>query len=687
MQEDRMTERDRVKGIYFDCNATTPLLAGAAEAAIATLQDRFANPSSTHWEGCRAQQIRESARECAAQVLDVQPSTITFTSGATESIHTAVFSALSFFMRSIRLGQAPAKRVVLFGATEHKVVPEALIHWITHLNVPFEVKPIPVDSEGQYEKAFLERELPGCAILCTMAVNNETGVIQDLDAVATLLGTMDPRPLWLVDAVQALGKIPLKLSERKIDFAAFSGHKIYAPKGVGLLYVRKSAPFFPLLVGGGQESGRRSGTEALPAVAGLGAVLREMLHPNEALAARAFRPFAELARNRNAIRAALCHAFPRVEFNTPVGSSVPTTVNFSVPGFDSSDLLLLFEACGIYLSAGSACQASKSRLSHVLVAMQIAPECLRSAARLSFGAATPQADIDEGCRRIMALREVLRSSVSAAAGVVSVSDGMQTCFVFLSSSHKQKDVLTIGLSPSLSWRVSQIATARDAPARIDLAFGEEASVAGRVICGDWEAVWLAAGAIKVTHCSHLGVSLVLCRRPDDLKYASSLPSVQPGSVVIALVAYWAGLDRRWSLPFACDRLPPVSDRIGEETQAAVAPDSFTLTFDQITQRLPTAWIVDVRERYECSELSPYRFAGVHFGQTAGHQPLSEFTCFLMRQLHEDPNRERVFVFVCRTGGRSCLAAGVMRDFGWQNAWSLKGGFSCLNLAQEKADQL
>lgn len=684
-----MKEGKRPKGIYFDCNATTPLLSVAAQAAIATLHDRFANPSSAHWEGCRAQRLRESARSRAAGVLGVDLTEIIFTSGATESAHTAIFSALSPFARQVRSGQRLDRRVVLYGATEHKVVPEALFHWIEHLGLPFEARAIPVSAEGQYQLSFLRRELADCVLVCTMAVNNETGVIQNLDAVAGVMASSRERPLWLVDAVQGLGKIPLRFAEWGVDYAAFSGHKVYAPKGVGLLYVRQGAPFQPLLVGGGQESGRRSGTEALPALAGLSAVLGEWLKEDANDPSGAFRSASELAHIREQLSAALLHSFPQLVFNAPFEASVPTTINFSVPGIESTDLLLLFEGHGIFLSAGSACQSEKSRPSHVLEAMGVSPERLRSAVRLSFGAATSFAEVEEGCRRIRGLGAALRAGVSSTARVVCVSDGQQNCFLFLSEEAERCDALLIGRCAHADWRVAQVVAARNAVVGGSCADlhseSEQMRVGLQLTCGNWVATRVAQDALQLTHLSAPTIPVLVFKNVEALLRHSSADLETASSPTVLLLESWAGLERRWSLPFVANRLPqfPVATS-GEGCDTdQVQEQDLELSFDQIGRQAPEACVVDVRERSECSPSSPYLVAEKHFGRPAQHQPLSEFICFLLRKLNEDPGRAQTFVFVCRSGGRSALAARVLRDFGWHNAFSLRGGLSCLSLASEQ----
>ena len=161
--------------------------------------------------------------------------------------------------------------LLLYGATEHKAVPEALRHWNALLGLDLEVLAIPVGRNGRHDLDWLRAHAPRAGMVCTMAANNETGVVSDLDGIAAAL-VCSPA-LWMVDSVQALGKLPLRLGERPIDYAPFSGHKLYAPKGIGLLYVREGAPFTPLMAGGGQEDSLRSGTENMSGIAALGAVL------------------------------------------------------------------------------------------------------------------------------------------------------------------------------------------------------------------------------------------------------------------------------------------------------------------------------------------------------------------------------------------------------------------------------
>ena len=395
--------------IYLDANATTPVLPAAAAAAMHAMQAMFGNPSSAHSMGLQAQALMADVRARAHRLLDAGDGRMVFVSGATEAIQTAVFSALCA-IRQRRTGAAPVGDLLLYGATEHKAVPESIAHWNQVLGLDLELRAIPVDTDGRHDLHALEALAPRAALVCTMAANNETGAISDLDGIEQVLVQWAPQALWLVDGVQALGKLPLALARRRIDYAAFSGHKLYAPKGIGLLYVRAQAPFTPLMVGGGQEGACRSGTENLAGIAALGAVLQALEDGGT------FRDDATLTRMRDALVDSLRASFPGVQFNTPLAHALPTTVNFSVPGVPSKVLMDVFDAGGIRVSAGSACSAAKAQPSYVLQAMGLPVDRAASAIRLSFGPATDEAWIALACARIRHCGQALAQATGATDG-------------------------------------------------------------------------------------------------------------------------------------------------------------------------------------------------------------------------------------------------------------------------------
>lgn len=387
--------------VYLDNNATTAVLPCAAQAVLHHMQTCFGNPSSSHSTGIKAKVELELTRQLARQVIGASSGQIVFTSGATEGIQTSIVSAL---LDARSRGLHGPETLLLYGATEHKAVPESLKHWNHVLQLGATVQAIPVDSHGILDTQALTLLLPKAAMVCTMAANNETGVKQDLLKLEQLIRSVNPQVRWMVDCVQALGKMSLDIANTSIDYAPFSGHKLYAPKGIGFLYVRQNTPYQPFIAGGGQESGARSGTENLPGIAALHAIFTELLKP----AGSVFQSEATLWQYRQQLLSALTELFPQLVLNSDVPHIVPTTINFSVPGFLSKDILDLFDAGSIRVSAGSAC-SSKATGSFVLDAMGLASWRSEGAVRLSFGPAMSAAELSAACAAIRRLVPVVRN--------------------------------------------------------------------------------------------------------------------------------------------------------------------------------------------------------------------------------------------------------------------------------------
>lgn len=411
--------------LYLDFNATSAVLPEAAAAAHAAMLSAYGNPSSTHALGLRAQTLLSQTRQRAREVLGAPTGQLLFTSGATEGIQTAVLSALCG-LRECRRQGAAVGRVLLYGATEHKAVPEALAHWNRVLGLGFEVRALPVDARGRHDLAALRAALPEVGLLCTMAANNETGVVSDLAGIEALLRELNSPALWLVDGVQALGKLSLNLSASRIDYSPFSGHKLHAPKGVGLLYVREGSPFTPLIAGGGQEGGARSGTENMPGIAALGAVLAALQRGDT------FCLPARLHAFRQRLCEALEVAFPGVVFNAALEDSLPTTLNFSWPGVPAQRLMSALEAAGLMVSAGSACSAAQAKPSAVLAAMGWPESRSTASVRLSLGLLVDEAFVDQVCERLLACGAALRKAsdavlapTEAASTDLGVASGIQ----------------------------------------------------------------------------------------------------------------------------------------------------------------------------------------------------------------------------------------------------------------------
>jgi len=392
--------RLRQQEVYLDNNATTPVLPCAAEAVLHHMQTVFGNPSSSHSTGIKAKVELEATRALARQVIGASSGQIVFTSGATEGIQSSIVSAL---LDARSRGLTGPEVLLLYGATEHKAVPESLKHWNKVLQLGATVKAIPVDPRGLLDLEFIQNNVAKAAMICTMAANNETGVKQDLAMLQQVIRSANPTVSWMVDCVQALGKMSLDIANTSIDYAPFSGHKLYAPKGIGFLYVRQSAPYQPLIAGGGQESGLRSGTENLPGIAALHAIFTELRKTTGSV----FQPEAVLWQHRAALLAALRQVFPAMVLNSNEPDIVPTTINFSVPGFYSKDIMDLFDAASIRISSGSAC-SSKVPTSFVLDAMGLPMWRSQGAIRLSFGPAMTAAECQQACAAIGRLTSIVQ---------------------------------------------------------------------------------------------------------------------------------------------------------------------------------------------------------------------------------------------------------------------------------------
>lgn len=381
--------------IFMDANATTPVLPELQALMGRVYNTHYGNPSSPHYAGIRANRILIDARAEAGRLLTCAPERILFMSGATEGINTAVLSVL----RGYTAGRGKG-RYLLYGATEHKAVPEALRHWNDLLQVGAELKAIPVDSNGQLDREFIRAHVSQGIIICTMGANNETGVFADLTQLEQVIRNEAESIPWLVDCVQMLGKRPVDLGRTTIDYAPFSAHKLYGPKGVGAMYVREGAPFTPLQTGGGQEKGLRGGTENVAGVAALGQIFAWLNQPETG----PFQDADALYGYRDEIIAALKAAFPNLIVNHPLMSSLPTTLNFSVAGYSSAELIAIFDAAGIRVSAGSACSTGGAR-SFVLDAMGLPAWQSEGAIRMSFGPAFKQSDCNALCERLTFIRE------------------------------------------------------------------------------------------------------------------------------------------------------------------------------------------------------------------------------------------------------------------------------------------
>jgi cysteine sulfinate desulfinase/cysteine desulfurase-like protein/rhodanese-related sulfurtransferase len=663
-----------MKEIYLDSNATTCVLPAAVAAARQAMEQGYGNPSSTHATGLQAKAMMDGVRQRASRLLGVGDGRLMFNSGATEGIQTAVLSALC----ALRERRDAGKRIgslLLYGATEHKAVPESLAHWNRLLGLNLEVRKLPVDAQGRHDLQALDALIGDTAMLCTMAANNETGVVSDLSAIAQLLQERGTDAYWMVDCVQALGKLKLNLAATRIDYAPFSGHKLYAPKGIGMLYVRAGAPFTPLMMGGGQEAGLRSGTENMAGIAALGAVLAALED------GKTFRSHADLAAFREQLVASLERAFPGIVFNMPFELSLPTTLNFSVPGLSSKELLDLFDAARVRVSSGSACSAAKALPSYVLEAMHVPQWRASSAIRLSFGPLIDAAAIAAACARIERCGEALRSSCllpSALApspqdGVIQLSvDGQCT---WLISDAASASCVVIDPAAALVPRLAAFircqhlalraivhttVPADHGAARLALLQELELEQVGHVdIDGE---LALGQQCLRRIECGETHVYLLGQRfafigslAPEALTPLLDAALVTPDTVLCA----------------ACDD-GSLCCTVRTAAQDGIVPAA-ELQLDAITlpaflRQHPDAILVDVREAYEHAACAGTVFEGCEVRSV----PLSRLAGQVGAWLQEP---QRPLVFFCRSGNRSARAAACLRRLGHAAAWQLNGGMA------------
>lgn len=350
--------------IYLDNNATAPVDPRVRETMLSLLGDQFGNPSSPHAAGRAARAAVEKARVQVAAWLGVREDAIVFTSGGTESINTALRGALA---------AQPGKRHIVTSAIEHSAT-KNLCQQLAREGC--EVTWLPVDSGGGLDLgAYLEALRPDTAVVSMVWANNETGVIFPIEAMAR---AADERGIvFHADAVQAAGKVPLDLGRVPVHLLSVSAHKFHGPKGVGALFVRPGMGLPPLLFGGGQEGGRRAGTENVAGIVGMGAA---------AELAAAARPveMPRVAALRDGFEAAVRARFPQARFHGDPAQRLPNTTNFALPGFDAQALLMALDRLGVACSIGSACSSGVPDASHVLRAMGVSDDEARSSLRFSF---------------------------------------------------------------------------------------------------------------------------------------------------------------------------------------------------------------------------------------------------------------------------------------------------------------
>jgi cysteine desulfurase len=379
------------KVVYMDNNATTMVAPEVFEEMKPYLTELYGNPSSMHTFGGQVGEAVEQARERVASLLGAEPHEITFTSCGTESDSTAILSALQTF---------PEKRHIVTTRVEHPAIKNLCETLDTLTGHKHRVTRLKVNSEGQLDlKEYEEALSDDTAIVSVMWANNETGVIFPVEEMASM--AKERGILFHTDAVQAVGKLPINLKELDIDFLSMSGHKLHAPKGVGVLYVKRGTAFVPYLSGGHQERGRRGGTENVASIVGLGKAC-------EIAALKMEEENSRVRYLRDKLEEGLLKAVPKSLLNGVKKDRLPNTTNISFEYVEGEAILLHMNRYNICASSGSACTSGSLEPSHVLRAMGVPFTAAHGSIRFSLSVYNTEEEIDFVLEKMPAIIESLR---------------------------------------------------------------------------------------------------------------------------------------------------------------------------------------------------------------------------------------------------------------------------------------
>ena len=375
--------------IYADNAATTKISQTAMKAMISAMENSYGNPSSIHQIGMAANDALQTAREQIARCLGCMPKEIFFTSGGTESDNQAIMSAAM-------LGAKQNKRHIISTAFEH----HAVLHTLRRLKEEgFEIQLLDVGAEGNITAAQVEEAIrPDTCLVTVMFANNEIGSVLPIAEIGEACRAHGV--LFHTDAVQAAGHIPVNVKKQNIDMLSLSAHKFHGPRGIGSLYVKRGNELTSLMEGGGQERGKRPGTENLPAIMGMAAALKEectLMEQNEAKVI--------------AMRDRLIQGLSQIPYSILNGSRekrLPGNVNFCFEGVSGESLLLLLDSRGICASSGSACASGALDPSHVLLSLGLAPEIAQGSLRISLDISNTEEEIDYMLEVIPQVVEQLR---------------------------------------------------------------------------------------------------------------------------------------------------------------------------------------------------------------------------------------------------------------------------------------
>ena len=373
--------RDTRSIIYMDHAGTTSLAPEVLQAMTPYFTQHFGNPSSIHTIGQEARYALDEARERVARILNCRPREIVFTGGGTESDNAAIIGVATAL-------QETGNHIITSSVEHH-----AILHTCQHLESQgYEATYLPVDPHGIVQPDTVYHAItPRTTLVSIMYANNEIGAINPLPQIAAAIkqraAELSRTILFHTDAVQAAGYLPLDVKMLGADLLSLSGHKFHGPKGTGVLYIRRGAPFLPLILGGGQERERRSGTENIPGIIGLSVAL-------ETADAQRDQTAQHCTTLRDRIIREILDRIPNTRLNGHPTQRLPNNANFSFAGIEGEPILLGLDLAGIAASSGSACSSGSLEPSHVLLALGQSAETARGSLRLTLGKNNTQAEVD-----------------------------------------------------------------------------------------------------------------------------------------------------------------------------------------------------------------------------------------------------------------------------------------------------
>jgi len=376
------------KRIYLDYASTTPIDPKVFRTLLPFLKDNFGNPSSVHYFGQKAQVAMDIAREKIAKFLGCSSEEIVFTGSATEANNLIIKGLTSYFLPQT----SNFRPHIITSQIEHKAVLEPC-KALGEKGV--EITYLPVNDQGLIQISRLAKKIKENTVLVsTMYANNEIGVIQPIVEIGKLLKNINrikekskvQKTYFHTDAVQAINWLDCKVERLGVDLLTLSGHKIYGPKGIGALYIKKGTPIEAQIRGGGQEQGLRSGTENVSAIVGLGAAIAKVKSQKSKVKS--------IRRLRNKLIKETLRNIPDVKLNTPLQNSLPNIVNFSFKGAEGEAIVIALDQEGICVSTGSACAAKSLEPSHVLLALGLSEEEAHTSVRFSLGRYTTEKEIN-----------------------------------------------------------------------------------------------------------------------------------------------------------------------------------------------------------------------------------------------------------------------------------------------------